>query len=119
MQPVLFQNLTIQALKQIIHMRLQEVTNRLKENRGIEVNFDPSVIEYILSEWGEKDGARSVLKAINREILPAIARALVQNPCPEGSRLFVVHDGSAVRVSQPVINNHKQLEINNEKTQVS
>jgi ATP-dependent Clp protease ATP-binding subunit ClpB len=99
MQPVLFQDITDLGLTQIIHIKLKEVTSRLKERRNIEVTFNSSVVEYVFSQCHEHDGARSVIKLINRDVLVAIAKALIENPYKEGDRLFVLYDGSAIRVS--------------------
>lgn len=100
MQPVLFQDITDLALTQIIHINLKQVASRLKERRDIEVNFDSSVVEYVFSQCHGYDGARSVLKVIKREVLVAIAKALVGNSYKERDRLLVLYDGRVIKVSR-------------------
>jgi ATP-dependent Clp protease ATP-binding subunit ClpB len=103
MQPILFKNITNFALIQIIHTKLNEIVDLLKKKRDLEINFDDSVVEYVFSQCLEHDlngGARSVFKIIKRDVISAIARALVENPYKGGDRLLAVHDGSAIRISQ-------------------
>lgn len=99
MQPILFQNITATALKQIVHIKLKEIASRLKEKQDIEVIFDDSLIEYVFGQCCKDDGVRSVLRVVRRDVLAALARALVENIFQRGCSLFVTHDGTAVRVS--------------------
>jgi ATP-dependent Clp protease ATP-binding subunit ClpB len=101
MEPILFQNISEPALKQIIQLKLEEVARRLKEKRNIELNFDVSVSNYIFTQCrGANNGARSVLGIINRDVLSAIAKTLIKNPYKECDRFRVVYAENGLRFSQ-------------------
>jgi len=67
------------VLAQIIAMKLGQIAQRLREQHGAELSYEPAVIEAVLQRCTEVDaGARNVDHILNGTLLPEIAGAILQ-----------------------------------------
>ena len=70
--------LTDDALAAIISLKLDKITNRIKDNYEVPCVIDPEVIELILSRCHEVDsGARNADAIISHTLLPQLAEQLL------------------------------------------
>lgn len=74
-----FKSLDKQSLKDITKSKLTKLQERLNNNK-IELSFDESIIEFILSKALYSDsGARDIEHIINSEILPNISKEILRS----------------------------------------
>lgn len=68
-----------EVLRKIVDLQLGRVRDRLAENRGIDVTFDPPVGDLIASRCTEvQSGARVVEGILNQTLLPELSRELLE-----------------------------------------
>lgn len=101
MEPVVFQKINTHGLLEIIRLKLKDVSNRIYENRRIQIHFDDSVINYIHTKCLDlNSGARSILNIIKTNILPFIAKSIIDDIYKENDRLSLSYDQNALTLSR-------------------
>ncbi|MCP4321579.1 MAG: type VI secretion system ATPase TssH [Alteromonadales bacterium] len=79
MQVIPFLPLDSEALGAIVALKLESVAKRLKNNHQMELRVDGDVVRYITSQCQMSDsGARMVNAMIEQQILPGIARSVLE-----------------------------------------
>ena len=79
MQVIPFIPLDNEALASIVALKLESVANRLKENHQMEMRVDATVIEHLAAQCRISDsGARMVNAIIEQQILPGIAKSVLE-----------------------------------------
>ena len=69
-----------EALKQIIHLKLGKVQQRLDETHGIRLTLDDAVIDAVAERCTEvESGARNIDNILTNTMLPAIAQVLLES----------------------------------------
>lgn len=75
---ILYYPLTDDALAEIIRLKLNKITDRIRDNYDVPCVIDPEVIELILSRCHEVDsGARNADAIISHTLLPQLASQLL------------------------------------------
>ncbi len=90
-----------EALKKIIHLKLDKIKRRLMENHRIELLHDESLVEEVARRCTEvESGARNVDNILTNTLLPDIARQILgrmaEGQALESIRVSVGEDGSFV-----------------------
>ncbi|NTS77915.1 type VI secretion system ATPase TssH [Catenovulum sp. SM1970] len=79
MQVIPYLPLDSEALSQIVALKLEAVANRLKLNHQMQMRVDGQVIEKLAAQCQMSDsGARMVNAIIEQQILPGIARSVLE-----------------------------------------
>jgi type VI secretion system protein VasG len=78
MEVVPYRAIARDVLREIVLQKLARVTERLRENRGLALEFGDEVADYVLERCTVAEaGARNVEAVINRQVLPPMARDLL------------------------------------------
>ena len=90
-----------EALKKIIHLKLDKIKRRLMENHKIELLHDESLVEEVARRCTEvESGARNVDNILTNTLLPDVARQILGRMAEgrplESIRVSVGEDGSFV-----------------------
>ncbi|PLX25186.1 ATP-dependent chaperone ClpB [Candidatus Parcubacteria bacterium] len=87
---IIFHSLSEKHIANIVDLQLDIIAKRLKENKGITLNFDKRVYQY-LSEKGydPKFGARPLKRLIQSEILDELALRIIENKIKEGDKVKI------------------------------
>ncbi len=87
------------ALRTIIRTKLEQLRQRLHENRRVELSYDPELIDEIAAQCLELDsGARGVDHILTHTLLPQISKDLLAG-LAEGRTLRTIHVGPALSLS--------------------
>ncbi|MFH1143583.1 MAG: type VI secretion system ATPase TssH [Candidatus Eisenbacteria bacterium] len=94
MEIVPFLPLRGESLKQIVRLKLRQVTNRLADSHHMRLDLDPRVVDLIAARCTDVDsGARNIDHIVNQHLLPMLSTQLLQQmaagPLPEAVRLAV------------------------------
>ncbi|MCC7174061.1 MAG: type VI secretion system ATPase TssH [Bryobacterales bacterium] len=82
-----------EALKQIIRLKLGKIKRRLMENHGIEMEYDPALLDEVAKRCTEvESGARNVDNVLTNSMLPDISRLLLTSMA-EGKRISALRVG--------------------------
>jgi len=95
---IIFNPLTNDDLRRIVHIQLQGVRGRLGE-RGISLDLDDSAIEFLITNGFNEDyGARPLRRAIERFIEDPLAEHILRAEFEGGSVLYVTRskDGESL-----------------------
>jgi len=86
---VIFHSLSLEQIAEIVEIQLRKVRERLAE-RKIELVVEPAAVERIaLDGFDPVYGARPLKRVIQREIVDAVARALIEGRVGEGDSVRV------------------------------
>jgi ATP-dependent Clp protease ATP-binding subunit ClpB len=86
---VTFHQLTLEQVEQIVDLQLEQVRGRLAE-RKIALELTPAALERIgLDGFDPVFGARPLKRAIQREVVDRVAKALIDGAVGEGSTVTV------------------------------
>ncbi len=90
---VVFESLGREQIRSIVEIQLGEV-KKLVHSRGISLNVDPKVIDYLAEVgWDPEFGGRPVRRAIQRELQNPLAKKILEGAYPAGTT-FRVSKGS-------------------------
>lgn len=79
MNVIPYRNLSIDALKKIVILKLKSIENQLMA-KNIEVSFDKELIEHVVALSDSTDtGARNLELIINNTLLPKLSKELLQS----------------------------------------
>ena len=95
---IVFHALTKEQIKEIVKLQLERV-KRLARGQGIELEFDPSLVDH-LAEVGYRPefGARELRRKIQTEVENPLAEALLEGRFTRGDRVLVRYDEKEGRV---------------------
>jgi ATP-dependent Clp protease ATP-binding subunit ClpB len=92
---VIFQPLNREQIRQIVGLQVAHLADRLAEN-GLHLQVSEAAIDEIAAVgYDPTYGARPLKRAIQRDIQNALATAILQNSYPEGSTIYVDHNGDS------------------------
>ncbi|MBI5414605.1 AAA family ATPase [Candidatus Peregrinibacteria bacterium] len=75
---VIFEKLNKKDIAQIVDLELQKVVHRLAQ-KGLKVEFDPTITEYLLATgFDPQFGARSLKRIIEKEVVDELAKILLE-----------------------------------------
>ena len=79
-----FQPLSANTMKQIVKMKLKELSDRVLEVHNVKVVMDAKLVQYLvedrLSTDSDAGGARSVVSRIEKEVTTPLAKYINENP---------------------------------------
>jgi len=88
-ESIVFNPLTNEDLKRIVHLQLAEVRERLEEHK-ISVELTPAAIEFLITKGFHEDyGARPLRRAIERFIEDPLAEHLLRGKFEEQSKVWI------------------------------
>lgn len=91
-ETIVFRSLTREDLEGIVHLMLDEVTERLEREQGLELEVTDSACSYLIDKGYDPDyGARPLRRAIERKIEDSLAEAILRGRFDSGSRVEVDH----------------------------
>ncbi len=96
---VVFESLGREQIRSIVEIQLAEV-KKLVHSRGISLNIDASVIDYLAEVgWDPEFGGRPVRRAIQRELQNPLAKKILEGAYPAGTNFNVSKgkDGLEIR----------------------
>jgi ATP-dependent Clp protease ATP-binding subunit ClpC len=103
---VVFEPLTEQQVMQIGELLCARIAERLRDERGIELEVDPALIERLAREGFDAEfGARPLKRHLRRTLERELTRAILEGRIADGTRVQAREaDGFAIElsVSQPV-----------------
>ncbi len=68
------------AMTNIIHHKLQRISERLQSHHKLELNYDNTLVDFVLSNCRlAETGARNIDAVINRQLLPQLSTQLLIN----------------------------------------
>lgn len=87
-EPILFQRLNQPALNKIIDFKLEELSKRVFERKGITILFDESVFTHLKAHgYNVELGARPINRIIKNEVTIAIAKAILYDDYEKGDTM--------------------------------
>lgn len=93
-EPILFKMITEEGLLNIARNKLFILTDRISKVKGLRIEFDTSVYDYLLTYgYNVKLGARPINRIIDKEINSVLTRFLIINKPIKDTTLVVTHDG--------------------------
>ena len=101
---VVFRPLTQEHLKEIVKLKLNELTSSLSKNKKIELSFDNSVIEQ-LAKLGYNPifGARPLDSVIRRHIKDNLANSILKKKIGPNTKVHFIFEGSEFKVETETI----------------
>ena len=95
---VLYTPLTRDQIVKIMHLMIQNLEKRLSERR-LSVHLTPAAEDYIIENgYDSAYGARPLKRFIQRSVETAIAKLLIREFVPDGSRLVVDLENGEIAV---------------------
>lgn len=89
---IVFHALTKDQIRGIVHLQLERV-RRVAKGQGVELEFDPSVVERLVEVgYRPEFGARELKRRIRSEVENPLAGALLRGEVGGGDRIRVVYD---------------------------
>jgi ATP-dependent Clp protease ATP-binding subunit ClpA len=87
---IIFSSLTPAEVKQVVVLRLQELTARLREQKQLELELAPAVVTQLAEKgYDPVFGARALDRLIKTELETVIAREIIAQQPKPGSKLIV------------------------------
>lgn len=91
---ILFKPLSRPELAKIIELQLADIQKRLDERR-ISLKLDDAAKEYLIERgYSPIYGARPLKRLLQKEVETRLARSLIANDIPDGSRLILTFENS-------------------------
>jgi type VI secretion system protein VasG len=76
--PIVYYPLTVETLTEIVKLHLGRVCKRIKGSHHAAFDWDPAVVEFIVSHCNDRSaGARVVERVINQKLLPQLSREIL------------------------------------------
>lgn len=103
---ILFDKLSYDTLKSIVLKHLKQIANRM-ENLGYKLNYDESVVQYILSfDIDKSKGARAIKTIVAKKIESVISDKILSGDIIKGDKIILTVTNNKLRVlSKVVLNN--------------
>ena len=102
---VVFEPLTEQQVQRIGELICTRIADRLREDRGVELEVDPALISSLAREGFDAEfGARPLKRHVRRTLEKELTRAILDGRIADGGRVLATQggDGSvAIEVAQP------------------
>lgn len=96
----IFFTLTEEEMEKIFYLEVEKIAKRLQLRHGMDLRVDDSVRQYLLGRnYNAQFGARPLTLAIKKELLAALAYALVYEECPRSQCLYIRFDDGNYVVS--------------------
>ena len=94
----IFYPLSRDDIRSIANLMLKETQTTLKKEKGVDVFFDTSAIEYVLNNDGFNSelGARPLRQSLNRLIIAPLADRILMGEITSGSQVVVKADSSGI-----------------------
>ncbi|MCK5453595.1 MAG: type VI secretion system ATPase TssH, partial [Calditrichia bacterium] len=97
-KPIIFLPLAEEVMSQIVGLKLGKLTERMKDNQNLTLEFAKPVIDVIVASCTRAEtGARNIDAIIDRNIAPEIAEKLlgfmVEGKAPAGLKVSKGKDG--------------------------
>ena len=90
-EAIVFRNLEIEDIKQIIQIEIQELVKNVEDNK-MEIELDKSALNFLAEKgFDQKYGARPLKRAIQKFIEDPLAEELLLGTFTEGSKIIVKH----------------------------
>jgi len=87
---IVFHALSENNISDIVKLMLKDITVRIHENIGINLNFDTETVKYIVKKgYDEKYGARPLRRSIQTEIEDILAEQILENKISIGNSVEV------------------------------
>lgn len=95
-EPVVFHALTEESLLGLIQLMLKGVQKNLQSQKQIQLNIDPSVVEFLEKNGYSRElGARPLKGLIEKKIVGTISKAVIRENIPNGAAITIAYnDGS-------------------------
>jgi ATP-dependent Clp protease ATP-binding subunit ClpA len=94
---VVFQWLTHDDLRRILHGLVGDLNTRLTERHSLSLELAPEAADFLIDRgWDPKYGARPLKRALRRELYQPLARSLLKQSWPEGHKLIAEHADGAM-----------------------
>ncbi|MBU88331.1 MAG: AAA family ATPase [Dehalococcoidia bacterium] len=95
---IIFDSLTLEDVKKIVDKFLEEISNRLKSDMGLEIKISDEAKEWLASTGFDSTyGARPLRRAIQKHIENPLAREFIKNQYVHGDKVAIdVSDSSIV-----------------------
>jgi ATP-dependent Clp protease ATP-binding subunit ClpA len=94
---VVFQWLTHDDLRRILHGLVGDLNGRLTEKHGLTLELAPDAADFLIERgWDPKYGARPLKRALRRELYQPLARTLIKETWPKGQKLIAEHTNGVV-----------------------
>ena len=91
---VVFQWLTHDDLRRILHGLVSELNERLTLRHNLTLELAPETADYLISQgWDPKYGARPIKRALRRQLYQPLARTLLKQTWPAGQKLIALLEG--------------------------
>lgn len=91
-EPILFHPISFETMTGLVDLMLQDVVNRIKSTKSIDLIIDGSVREYLIENGFHPTlGARPLKKLIEKKVLAALSYAIISEQIQEGSTLIITY----------------------------
>ncbi|MBJ7448751.1 MAG: ATP-dependent Clp protease ATP-binding subunit [Parachlamydiales bacterium] len=101
LEVVLFTGLSNASFKRVVNRMLDSVCVRIKANKGITLNFDPSVVQFLVEKGYQYElGARPLKRLINKEIVTSLGYTMIQETFEPGSELKVSYKNGKIIIEK-------------------
>jgi broad-specificity NMP kinase len=91
-QPVLFNTLKKDSMYRMVDLMISNVTKNYKKVRGLNVEIDSTVREYLIKEGFHPTlGARPLKKLIEKKVTSSLAHAIAHDGIPYGSNVTLYY----------------------------
>ena len=90
-EAIVFRNLEIEDIKQIIEIEMKELVKNVKENK-MTIELDKSALNFLAEKgFDQKYGARPLKRAIQKYVEDPLAEEMLRGSFKEGSDIIVKH----------------------------
>lgn len=90
-ETVIFQRLGQRSLQQIVDLRLKELSDRLREEKGLTLSANDAAKEYLCETgYDPSFGARPLQRVIQRQILNPLAKLIISGDVKSGREIEAV-----------------------------
>ena len=94
---IIFDSLTLEDVKKIVDKFLEEISNRLKSDMGLEIKISDEAKEWLASTGFDSTyGARPLRRAIQKHIENPLAREFIKNQYDHGDKVAIDVSGSSI-----------------------
>lgn len=94
---VLFTPMQKEVMEHLVLIRLHELHERVFKAQEILLEFDESLIQYLIKKgYSPNLGARPLKSLIEKELTTLIAKAIIQEDCSSGDTLFIRYESDHI-----------------------
>jgi type VI secretion system protein VasG len=97
-QPIVYKPLSVDALTEIVRLKLERIGGRLRRRHGVSLTFDDALLSTLAEACLIREsGARNVDSLLNEKVLPVVAREMLtrmqSGEMPDETRLSLSGEG--------------------------